>query len=146
MTENGNEKVEERQTITARKIAAIASKLLSLALSRLTALLSAEWGREVTVEEAVDFLEKNHQILSFDVIDEAIASDWKVKAAINTAVSLSGWVLRQHNGWQHELQERRGELLLEMARAYRPDVYEILRERKNITNFFADYILYKFRI
>ncbi|MCD6211309.1 MAG: hypothetical protein J7J01_10605, partial [Methanophagales archaeon] len=89
---------------------------------------------------------KNHQILSFDVIDEAIASDWKVKAAINTAVSLSGWVLRQHNGWQRELQERRGELLLEMARAYRPDVYEILKERKNITNFFADYIIYKFKV
>ncbi|MCD6211335.1 MAG: hypothetical protein J7J01_10745, partial [Methanophagales archaeon] len=60
MTENGN-KIEEHQTITARKIAAIASKLLTLALSRLVALLSAEWGREVSVEEAVDFLEKNHQ-------------------------------------------------------------------------------------
>ena len=102
--------------------------------------------REVSIEEAADFLNEHPELLSFEVLDSAISQDWKVRAMVNTSLSVSGTIMRQHSGWKTELLERRDELLLEMAKAYRPDVFEIFKERRNVLTFFTDYIIFKFGI
>lgn len=102
--------------------------------------------REVSIEEAADFLNEHPELLSFEVLDSAISQDWKVRAMVNTSLSVSGTIMRQHSRWASELLEKRETLLLEMAKAYRPDVFEIFKERGNILTFFTEYIIHKFGI
>lgn len=104
--------------------------------------------REVSIEEAADFLNEHPEILSFEVLDSAISQDWKVRAMVNTSLSTAGWVVRQHaeSGWSDELKEKRGELLLEMAKTYRPDVYKVFQDRKNVLEFFTDYLIYRLEL
>ena len=102
--------------------------------------------REVSIEEAADFLNEHPELLSFEVLDSAISQDWKVRAMVNTSLSVSGTIMRQHSGWSKELLEKRETLLLEMAKAYRPDVYEVFENRPVILSFFTEYIIHKFGI
>lgn len=138
--------IEEHQTMSAKKLGNIASRFVETGLSALVGILQEEWQREVTIEEAADFLNAHSELLSFELLDSAISQDWKVRAMVNTATSVAGWVLRQHDAWANEIREKGGELILEMARQYRPDVYKVFKERPNLINFFAGYIIYKFGI
>jgi len=135
--------IEERQKAIAVKLGSMVAQLVYMGLSRLTDILSEEWEREVSMEESLAFLNKHPDLLNFDLIDNAIAQDWKVKVLLNSAISIGGFILRQFDEWEKELEEKRGEILLEMARNYRTDLYELLKTNENILNFFADYITYK---
>ena len=105
-----------------------------------------ELKREVSIEEGANYINEHPEMLSFELMDALISQDWKVRAMVNTALSISGAIMRQHDGWSKELLEKREELLLEMAKAYRPDVYEIFKDRPAILAFFTEYIIHKFGI
>jgi hypothetical protein len=120
----------------------MASKLADYALDKLTDFLSQAAGRQVTRQEALQFLESHPELLSFELLDEAIASDFKVRALVNTSLRIAGAIVRRNNGWASELREKGPALLLQMLR-YRPDLYELLKDKPNLLNFLAAYLIYK---
>ena len=108
--------------------------------------MEQELGRTVTIEEAADVLNETIDQFSFAELDALIGRDWKVMFVINSSMRLAGAVLSAYDGWKDELLNGRETMLLEMARLYRKDIYDIFVERPTLLKFFTEYIIYKFRL
>ena len=134
---------EVEQLKQIQRLAGIAGKLADYSLSRLVEYMSAAAGRPVTPQEALQFLDEHVELLSFELLDEAIARDFKVRALVNTALRVAGAVIRRNNGWVAELKTKGDQLFLQMLLQYRRDLYELLKDKPNLVNFLMSYVLYK---
>ena len=81
--------------------------------------------------------------MSFELLDEAIAGNFKVKALVNSSLRIVGAIVRRNNGWVAELKQKGSQLFLQMLYQYRRDVYEMLKDKPNLVTFLISYILYK---
>jgi len=135
--------VEREQVKQIRRLADLAGKLADFALDKLTELLGQALGRPVSRQEALEFLESHPELLTFQLLDEAIAANVRAKIIVNTALRLVGAIVRHNDGWSQELKQKRGALLLQMVHTYRPDLFELLKDKPNLMEFLAAYLLYK---
>ena len=125
------------------RLASIASKLADYSLNRLVEYMSAAAGRPLTPQEALQVLEEHPELLSFELLDEAIADNFKVKALVNSSLRIVGAIVRRNDGWVVELKQKGPQLFLQMLHQYRRDVYEMLKDKPNLVTFLISYILYK---
>jgi hypothetical protein len=128
------------------KLGSLAAKFVYMGLERFREDMEQELGRAVTLEESATVLDTIIDQFSFAELDALIGRDWKVMFVINSAMRLAGAVLSAHDGWKEELLTGRETILLEMARLYRKDIYDIFVTRPALLKFFTEYIIYKFRL
>ena len=125
------------------RLASIASKLADYSLNKLVEYMSAAAGRPLTPQEALQVLEEHPELLSFELLDEAIAGNFKVKALVNSSLRIVGAIVRRNDSWTVELKQKGPQLFLQMLYQYRRDVYEMLKDKPNLVTFLISYILYK---
>lgn len=125
------------------RLASIASKLADYSLNKLVEYMSMVAGRQITPQEALQVLEEHPELLSFELLDEAIAGNFKVKALVNSSLRIVGAIVRRNNGWVAELKTKGDRLFLQMLYQYRRDLYELLKDKPNLVSFLISYILYK---
>jgi len=125
------------------RLASIASKLADYSLNKLVEYMSVAAGRQITPQEALQVLEDHPELLSFELLDEAIAGNFKVKALVNSSLRIVGAIVRRNNGWVAELKSKGDQLFLQMLYRYRRDLYELLKDKPNLVSFLISYILYK---
>ena len=125
------------------RLASIASKLADYSLNKLVEYMSSAAGRQITPQEALQVLEEHPELLSFELLDEAIAGNFKVKALVNSSLRIVGTIIRRNNGWVVELKSKGDQLFLQMLFQYRRDLYELLKDKPNLVSFLISYILYK---
>ena len=125
-----------------QRVANIASKLADYALTKLTEHMSQAAGRPITPQEALKFLEEHPELLSFELLDEAIAGNLRVKVLVNTSLRLVGAIIRRNDGWVAELRNNGPRFFLQMLQ-YRKDLYELLKDKPKLVNFLVSYIMYK---
>ena len=133
---------EKEQIKQLHRIANIAAKLADYSLNKLVQFMSEAAGAPLTPNDALQFLEEHPELLSFELLDEAIGKDFKVRALVNTSLRLVGVILSRNDGWAAELRQKGPELLLQMLQ-YRPDLYNLLKNKPNLLTFLSAYILYK---
>lgn len=134
--------VVKKQIEQVKGLSNIVSKLADYAIDKLTEYAKEVTGRDVSPDEVLKLLDQHPEILSFELLDEAIAKDWKVKALVNTALKLAGVVVRSNNGWVQELRTNGTQLFLQMIK-FRKDLYELLKDKPNLVEFLVNYIIYK---
>ena len=125
------------------RLASIASKLADYSLNKLVEYMSAAAGKPLTPQEALQVLEEHPELLSFELLDEAIAGNFRVKALVNASLRIAGAIIMRNNGWVAELKQNGPQLLLQMLKQYRRDLYELLKDKPNLVSFLISYILYK---
>lgn len=135
-------KLEEEKVKQAGKLARIVSRMADYALYKVTKLMSEAAGKELTPDEALRFLDQHPELLSFELLDEAISSDFKIKLLVNSALRIAGAIVKRNNGWVSELHEKGVTLFLEMLK-FRRDLYELLKDKHNLVEFLFNYIMYK---
>ena len=138
--------VDAEQTYQAGKIGSIAAKFVEMGITRIRHSMEEELERPVSMDEAANWLDMNVDELTFSDIDDIIASDLKVRLVINSSMRIASAVLTHHNGWKEELLTKRESLLLDLAKLYRYDIYELFSERPRLLKFFTDYLLYTLRL
>lgn len=126
----------------AQKLASIVSRLADYALHKVTQTMSEAVGKHLTPDEALRFLDEHPELLSFELLDEAIASDFKVRLLVNSALRIAGAIIKRNDGWVTELHEKGVMLFLEMLK-FRKDLYELLKDKPNLCEFLFNYIMYK---
>jgi len=139
--------VEENRVLVEKvkqvqKLANIVSRLADYALHKITQVMSEAAGKDLTPDEALRLLDQHPELLSFELLDEAIASDFKVRLLVNSALRIAGTIIKRNNGWVAELHEKGPKLFLEMLK-FRKDVYELLKDKPNLVEFLSSYIMYK---
>lgn len=135
----------EEQNLLLRLYKVI-NELLDYALTRITEYMSEVLGEELTKDEALGILDTHPELLNPKYLDEAIARTPKAAFVMGLAVSAVSSIIRQDKKWMRELQENGDKLVLQIVITYRPDLYELLKGKPNLTRFLISYILHKFKI
>ena len=139
-------KLEYEELQLIQRFQRLVNKMIDYALIRLTDYMSNLAGRKVTEEEALRVLEQNPDVLKPQLLDEAIAADGKAAMFINIGMRMAGAILKQDKQWAIELQQSGEGILIAAIARIRPDIYELLKDKPNLTGFLTRYILNKMGI
>lgn len=134
--------IEEFQRRKVLSLSSMIAKVIDYAVDQITAYFS-QFG--LSRDEAIRFLEENAEILTFDLVDSAITrlDNKLIVAMLNAAIRAGGVFLRSHDGWRIEFKEKGKDYILHCLQVFRPDLYNLLKDKERILNFIKRYIEYK---
>lgn len=135
----------EEQNILIRLFTMV-NKLIDYSLTKITEYMSEVLERELTKDEALQILEDNPQLLNPQYVDEAIARNAKAAFIISTSISAASSILRHDKQWYEELRRNGDKIILQIVITYRPDLYELLKDKPKLTQFLINYILTKLKV
>lgn len=142
MSDAERELIENERSIAAQLMSMV-NALIDMALDRFTQKVNEELGTNYTQNEALSILEQHPELLNPEVLDEAINYNARVSIMISLALSFAGTLLKNNPNWYEELKSSNGRLIVQLMYQYRPDLYNILKDKPNVLSFIINYVLAK---
>jgi len=132
----------ELQKRKALSLSSMIAKITDYAVDKLTEYFS-QYG--LSREEVFEFLESNPDLMSFEAVDSAIMNidNKMISFLVSTATRAGGVFFRSHDDWRAEFLENGEQYILECMKRFRPEVYDLLKDKPKIVGFIKRYIEYK---